>query len=80
MALICCLGTQLVVVKNSTKDFFLICMLIIIFTYLWCVLWSQTYLTAHLSEINFVDGVWRGDKLLNLKQIADGAMAICAER
>ena len=28
----------------------------------------------------FVDGSWRGEKLLNLKQIADGAMAICDEK
>jgi len=27
-----------------------------------------------------VDGAWRGEKLLNLKQIADGAMAICDEK
>jgi len=27
-----------------------------------------------------VDGAWRGEKLLNLKQIADGAMAMCDEK
>lgn len=28
----------------------------------------------------FLDGVWRGNKLLNLKHIADGAVDICKER
>jgi len=30
--------------------------------------------------IAFIDGAWRGEKLLNLKQIADGALAICDEK
>jgi len=30
--------------------------------------------------MTFVDGAWRGEKLLNLKQIADGAMAMCDEK
>lgn len=30
--------------------------------------------------VTFVDGAWRGEKLLNLKQIADGAMALCDEK
>ena len=31
-------------------------------------------------DVTFVDGAWRGEKLLNLKQISDGAMAICDEK
>jgi len=27
-----------------------------------------------------IDGAWRGEKLLNLKLIADGALAICDEK
>ena len=30
--------------------------------------------------ITFLDGAWRGEKLLNLKQIADGALEICDEK
>ena len=30
--------------------------------------------------MTLADGAWRGEKLLNLKQIADGAMAICDEK
>jgi len=30
--------------------------------------------------VTSVDGAWRGEKLLNLKQIADGAVAICDEK
>jgi len=30
--------------------------------------------------ITFIDGAWRGEKLLNLKQIADAALAVCDEK
>jgi len=33
-----------------------------------------------LCDVTFIDGAWRGEKLLNLKEIADGAMAICDEK
>jgi acetyl-CoA synthetase len=36
-------------------------------------------LDSKASALIIADGVWRGEKLLNLKQIADGAMVICAE-
>ena len=33
-----------------------------------------------VSLAGISDGVWRGEKLLNLKQIADGAINLCAQK
>ena len=32
------------------------------------------------TYIVFIDGVWRGTKLINLKEIADGAIEICEQK